>query len=70
RARRWEEEVHLVKEEMRRVLQTLEYNAQTWLDRGASAQGLSPAHAEGLRAHAARQAKLQRDLRAHFSNLW
>ncbi|KAK7461260.1 hypothetical protein VKT23_008435 [Stygiomarasmius scandens] len=43
RAKRWEEEVVLLKEEMRRCLVTLEYNARLWEDRreyqGALADG-------------------------------
>ncbi|THU91454.1 hypothetical protein K435DRAFT_820836 [Dendrothele bispora CBS 962.96] len=58
RAKRWEEEVILVKEEMRRCLVTLEYNAVQWDGR------------QGVRAYAYSQAAVYRDLASVFRRLW
>jgi hypothetical protein len=61
--------VALVKDEMRRVPQTLRVKAGWWEDRRAP-KGFSGAHAEGARAYAARQASLMRNLAEHFENMW
>ncbi|EIW81617.1 hypothetical protein CONPUDRAFT_73294 [Coniophora puteana RWD-64-598 SS2] len=107
RAQRWEEEVDLLKEEMRRVRAFLEHRAQWWDERsildkdtailqatertattnaedsqtGATAAQASlstssalilsrQSFAEGVRAHALRQASQQRRLREEFTRLW
>ncbi|EIW84486.1 hypothetical protein CONPUDRAFT_40308, partial [Coniophora puteana RWD-64-598 SS2] len=77
RKTRWEEEVALLKEEMRRVRAFLEYRAGWWESHAmlgspdADAGVLSrQAIAEGVRAHALRQAHQQRRLQAEFTRLW
>jgi hypothetical protein len=71
RSRRWNEEVQLLKEEMRRVLAYFEYKAAWWVERGdAEGRETTPELAEGLRAYAEDQAQLQRDLGSKFAAKW
>lgn len=74
RARRYEEEVELVVEEMRRTLVTLELNACEWDQRAASPSLHSPtmedAVAIGVAAYAHKQAEIQRKLIKVFTNSW
>ncbi|KAH7918389.1 hypothetical protein BV22DRAFT_1024674 [Leucogyrophana mollusca] len=70
RAARWSEEVELLFEEKRRILQFFNWQAEQWVDR---AQKVFPGDAimkEGLIAYALRQAALRRSLAAHFTHLW
>jgi hypothetical protein len=67
---RWWEEVHLLKEEMRRVRQSLEWKALWWEERQVGWEGLDDAGRDGVRAYAVRQANLQRALHARFSRWW
>ncbi|KAH7904101.1 hypothetical protein BJ138DRAFT_1175416 [Hygrophoropsis aurantiaca] len=70
RAHRWQEEIQLLKEEMRRVLAFFGWQADWW-DRQASRRtDVSAAHAEGLQAYAARQAWIRRNMANHFVKLW
>jgi hypothetical protein len=70
RSLRWSEEVMLLKEEMRRVRKTLEWKASWWDDRQEGWSGLDAAASEGVKAYAARQARIQRELHARFTRLW
>lgn len=70
RSLRWSEEVMLLKEEMRRVRKTLEWKASWWDDRQEGWLGLDAAASEGVKAYAARQARIQRDLHVRFTRLW
>ncbi|KII87536.1 hypothetical protein PLICRDRAFT_113331, partial [Plicaturopsis crispa FD-325 SS-3] len=70
RARRWDEEVRLVKEEMRRVVVSLEHRAQVWTRRREGAGNLEPAHAEGVRAFADSQAMILQGIAQKFTALW
>ena len=70
RSLRWSEEVMLLKEEMRRVRKTLDWKASWWDDRQEGWSGLDAAASEGVKAYAARQARIQRDLHARFTRLW
>ncbi|KAJ3716228.1 hypothetical protein C8R42DRAFT_589224, partial [Lentinula raphanica] len=74
RAKRWEEEVILLKEEMRRCVVSLEARAKVWEGRntyeGPLADGKDDAHKEGVAAYAARQANVYRRLKQHFLLLW
>ncbi|KAG2345649.1 hypothetical protein BDR05DRAFT_1013616 [Suillus weaverae] len=65
RALRWAEEVELLQEEMRHVLQFLEWQADWWAARCDTA-----AHNEGLSAYAARQADIRHCMAGHFCHLW
>ncbi|KAF7337265.1 hypothetical protein MSAN_02279000 [Mycena sanguinolenta] len=75
RVKRWREEVLLLQEEMVRCLRTLEWQAKIWDGRAAtehynSKVAYAPAHLEGARAYAARQAAVRRTLAARFRWLW
>ncbi|KIK33973.1 hypothetical protein CY34DRAFT_98753 [Suillus luteus UH-Slu-Lm8-n1] len=52
RALRWSEEVELLKEEMRRVLQFFAWQAAWWEEQGNRRVGECTAHIEGLQAYA------------------
>lgn len=71
RAKRWEEEVELLTEEMRRILQFFEWEAHRWNELGKEC-AIEPADSlrEGLIAYAARQASLRRALSRSFSASW
>lgn len=69
RSRRWDEEVDLLKEEMRRVLISLEWKACWWEDRRVVA-GFTASHREGASAYTSSQARLLRGLGKHFQKLW
>ncbi|KAJ6449029.1 hypothetical protein C8R47DRAFT_999334 [Mycena vitilis] len=67
RKTRWEEEVNIIREEMRRVLRYLEWETETWDARGRMqrADVLEETEA-GLRAYALRQAQFHRSLRDFY----
>ena len=67
---RWWEEIHLLKEEMRHVWQSLEWKASWWEEQQLGWEGLDGAGQEGIRAYAVRQANMQRALHARFCRLW
>ncbi len=60
----------LVLEEMRRVLDFLEWKAAQWDSRRYGRANVSAELQEGIRAYAVEQAKLQRLLSASFKALW
>ena len=60
----------LLKEEMRRVRKTLDWKASWWDDHQEGWSGLDAAASEGVKAYAARQARIQRDLHTRFTRLW
>ncbi|TDL14508.1 hypothetical protein BD410DRAFT_733990, partial [Rickenella mellea] len=82
RAERWDEEVTLVAEEMRRTLAFLEWRACWWegqvhrrvRDVGDTTplqrRSVTPDILSGLRAYALKQAAIQRNLARHFAVLW
>jgi hypothetical protein len=70
RVNRSTEEVLLLKEEMRRTLEFLEWKANWWMERTSRRTGLSKELAEGLHVYAASQASLQRALLQEFRTLW
>jgi hypothetical protein len=67
---RWSEEVHLLLEEMRRVLAYFEWHERWWLSLRERWEGLPAAQMEGLRAYAERQASLRRNLSKDFRSHW
>ncbi|KAK7433784.1 hypothetical protein VKT23_020552 [Stygiomarasmius scandens] len=69
RVRRYREELLLLKEEMRRCLVTLEWQAKRWESR-ATASTLGGAYAEGVSAYCHQQAMLKWQIAEHFDNLW
>ena len=72
RSQRWQEEVELLKEEMRRTLEFFKWKSSVWLAKTSlkSNQSLSPALREGLNAYAFRQADVYMSLHDHFLSLW
>ena len=70
RADRWDEEVQLVAEEMRRVLTFLEWKAAWWDRHGEAQLNVSHDIQEGARAYAAKQAHVNRALAASFHMHW
>jgi len=67
---RWQEEVLLLREEMRRVCAFLEWQASWWIERGAFYQGVDAAHSEGLQAYSHRQALIRNAIRISFELKW
>ncbi|KAG2365204.1 hypothetical protein BDR07DRAFT_1449868 [Suillus spraguei] len=80
RALCWAEEVDLLQEEMRQVLQFFNWQANWWKGQGvlqvyesAPCNGEEPGTAardEGLRAYASQQANIRHRLAAHFRSIW
>lgn len=70
RVRRASEEVMLLREEMRRVLESLEFRALWWDDRQDARDDEAADLKEGIFAYANEQASLQRALAASFKVLW
>jgi hypothetical protein len=62
RAKRATEEVHLLREEMRRALKFLEWKSKWWISRQTSREVACPALAEGLQAYAQEQYDIQKGL--------
>ena len=67
---RYREQVLLVKEEKRRVLQTLEHDALVWDRREGEALQEGTHEGQGRAAYAAKQAAIRRKLRDKFAALW
>jgi hypothetical protein len=67
---RWSEEVELLLEEMRRVIEFLKWQAEWWGGRANSRSLESAVDQEGLAAYACRQAALRLSLVASFQHLW
>ena len=77
RAQRWEEEIRLLREEMRRILETFTWEASRWQLRtgqlGHNEDGgpmVSAELSEGLNAYAAEHAQMYNGLRASFEAAW
>jgi len=71
RADRWEEEVILLQEEMRRVVQFLEWRSSDWFAKADSRAGtVTPAVCIGLSAYANKQGSVFRNLAVRFSQRW
>lgn len=71
---RWTEEVELLQEEMRRVLQFLGWKADWWDERARlwelDMSTADLAQSEGNFAFAKQQASFYRSLQAHFKGMW
>jgi hypothetical protein len=66
----WMEEVELLKEEMKRVLQFLEWRSSWWKSRRTEWDGLDNEVVNGLKAYALRQAALHESLASAFQDKW
>ncbi|KAJ7576448.1 hypothetical protein C8J56DRAFT_800049, partial [Mycena floridula] len=69
RATRWDEELELLVEEMRRVNEFLHYREKWWVGQGHGVPGNSP-ESEGKSAYAFRQAAICQAMRERNSYLW
>jgi hypothetical protein len=70
RANRWQEEVMLVTEEMRRVVAFLDWKANWWRAQGQCRMDLRGDIKDGLMAYANRQGHLMQHLAETFAALW
>ncbi|KAJ7040223.1 hypothetical protein C8F04DRAFT_948763 [Mycena alexandri] len=71
RKERWEEEVELLREEMKRVLRFLRWRALWWEERRSSRmENVTPELRAGLDAYAARQAWIAREVARKFQRTW
>lgn len=70
RAERWEEEILLLREEMRRTLVVLDHEAQVWRARGILRSNCEPVLASGLRGYAEKQATIRKRLANDFAAIW
>ena len=70
RADRWEEEVILLQEEMRRVVQFLEWRSKNWFAKVDSRTNATPVVRAGLSAYANKQGSVYHDLAVWFSRRW
>lgn len=70
RAQRWAEEVVLLVEEMRRVIQYLDTKANWWRGESQRRPNVRPDIAQGLAAYGHRQAQLMEDLAKSFASQW
>lgn len=68
---RWNEEVELLLEEMRRVKAFLSWQAGWWIEReDHSDLSITAAQMEGLSAYARRQAQIRLYLKVSFESMW
>ncbi|KAF8058561.1 hypothetical protein FPV67DRAFT_1565454 [Lyophyllum atratum] len=70
RAERWREEVMLLEEEMRRVLEYCEWRASWWEKEGSHRESGSASLNEGLRAYAAEQVEVERSRAELWRQRW
>ncbi|RDX40751.1 hypothetical protein OH76DRAFT_1459407 [Lentinus brumalis] len=70
RAQRWSEEVELLEEEMRRVIQYHEWRAGWWEQRVGTTFQDRPDYLEGANAYAYRQASIRRAMRDFCKRAW
>jgi hypothetical protein len=70
RAERWDEEVSLTVEEMRRVLCFLKWREQWWNDQGERRGNARSDIQDGLKAYAAKQARIMGGLAQSFADEW
>ncbi|KAG2739545.1 hypothetical protein P692DRAFT_20755538 [Suillus brevipes Sb2] len=70
RAHRWEEEVQLLREEMRRIVAFLDWQAGWWDMQGLRRAFNSLQAGEGALAYAQRQANLRRQMVIHIKSIW
>ncbi|KAG1876673.1 hypothetical protein DFJ58DRAFT_721136 [Suillus subalutaceus] len=70
RAHRWEEEVELLREEMRRIIAFFDWHAGWWDMQGPRRAFNSLQAREGTLAYAQCQANLRRTMAVHFKSVW
>jgi hypothetical protein len=67
---RWTEEVELLQEEMRRVLEFLGWQSNWWRREAVRWEGLPVDQLEGYKAYGIHQAECRQALCIHFQFLW
>jgi hypothetical protein len=67
---RWSEEVELLREEMRRVIQFFHWQVDWWEKQQYLRSDKVPEVLEGLAAYAAKQVSIRRAFGVHFRKLW
>ena len=67
---RWDEEITLLTEEMRRTTVFLNWQAQWWKERSEWRKVSDVGLQEGIKAYANRQAALRQALASQFTYLW
>lgn len=70
RSERWQEEVLLLKEEMRRAIVDMEWRAQQWTNRAHGRPNVSPDLLQGITAYAYKQAGIQTAFAASYAQKW
>lgn len=71
RKRRWDEELQLLEEEMRRTVESMKYEARQWREyEGDAPTEDTTAVSEGQTAYSLRQASIREALAAKFTALW
>ena len=70
RADRWEEDVILLDEEMRRVLQFCIWKASWWKEQASLRKDLPKPLAEGLSAYAAEQVDMEQKIHTAWTEKW
>ncbi len=70
RAERWQEEVNLLKEEMCRAIEDMEWRAQQWNTRVNARPNVPPDLLQGLMAYAYKQADIQNSFAAGYARRW
>ncbi|KAJ7154378.1 hypothetical protein C8R43DRAFT_1126455 [Mycena crocata] len=70
RKTRWEEEVLLVREEMRRVLRYLDWQVKWWLERVVPRPDAKREVQAGIKAYALKQAAIHRRIGTYFEDKW
>jgi hypothetical protein len=69
-AMQWSEDVVLLREEMRRVLEVLEWHSVWWEGQQTWRGNLNTELNEGMVAYASKQATVRRLIRKSFNHLW
>lgn len=68
---RWSEEVLILREEMRRVREFLQWHATWWREKAHQVRDdITQEHAEGMFAYASRQEYIRQHIRDSFDTLW
>ncbi len=70
RAERWEEEVFLLREEMRRAIVDMEWRAEQWITRVNARPNVSSDLLQGLMAYAYKQADIQSSFASRYALTW
>ncbi|TFY52492.1 hypothetical protein EVJ58_g9986, partial [Rhodofomes roseus] len=70
RAKRWQEDIELVREEMRRVLAYHKYKADEWESKANVRPALPDDYREGVSAYAHRQADIRTTMQSICEKAW